>query len=157
MLRHLLSMLLGPLSLLLTLTLTSNAFGQTTPPFPVEVAYILTSQGIQVYDVDRQTGIPAFEGLATAPLRFISVVPSADDHFVYVHGSNAIYGRGTLYVYRTDSTGMLRQPASQELNLPNSPHSSQFIPTENSHTQSFPGLTPTKKLTPGYYSSLSIR
>lgn len=113
-------MLLGPLFCALSLTLTLNTFGQTAPSSTVEVAYVLTSDGIQVYDVDRQTGIPTFEGLATVPLKFAAVVPSADDHFVYVYGSNAISGGPeTFYVYPTDSTGMLSQSAIQKLNLPN--------------------------------------
>ena len=113
--RRRLSMLLG--ALFCTLTLTIDILGQTAPSSPVEVAYVLTSAGIGVYDVDQQTGTPTFEGLATAPL-FASVVPTTDDHFVYLYGSDTLFGRQSFYVYAADSTGMLQQPAIQEFNLP---------------------------------------
>lgn len=84
----------------------------------VEVAYLLVGSTVYTYDVDRTTGNPTEEGSGTA-LDSVSntvLLPSANDHFIYVTGndnSNVEW----LWVYATDTTGIPQLPAVQALNL----------------------------------------
>lgn len=87
---------------------------------PVEIAYIVTSSTIQTYDVDPQTGFATQEGQPiNLPVTYAIVVPSPDDHFLYVSSG---YGQKVdrLWVYKTDATGRPQFPAIQELTFTHS-------------------------------------
>ncbi len=105
-------------SLLLALSLlTIPLSAQYYPSTPVDVAYVLTNTSLQTYDVDPTTGEPTAEG---QPLTILTqdglVVPSADDHFLYVFGLEDIGSR--LWVYSTDSLGVPRRVPLQILDTP---------------------------------------
>ena len=85
---------------------------------PTEVAYLLVGSTIQTYNVDRATGNPTEEGSGVMidSVSNTVVLPSSDDHFLYVTGNDS-GGIEWLWVYATDSTGVPQLPAVQALNL----------------------------------------
>jgi len=97
---------------------TPAAAGQSATS--VEVLYVVSGSTLQTFDVDRQTGLPTEEGqgVILPAITGLALVPSANDHFVYVTGYDAkLIER--LWVYSTDSTGVPQVPAIQEITLPN--------------------------------------
>src|ERR1700728_1444374 len=86
----------------------------------VEVLYIVSGSTLQTFDVDRQTGLPAEQGqgVILPAITGLALVPSANDHFVYVTGYDSqLIER--LWVYSTDATGVPQVPAIEEIMLPN--------------------------------------
>lgn len=83
-----------------------------------EVAYLLVGSTIQTYNVDRATGNPTEEGSGVMidSVSNTVVLPSSDDHFLYVTGNDS-GGIEWLWVYATDNTGVPQLPAVQALNL----------------------------------------
>jgi hypothetical protein len=95
-----------------------NAAAQLTQS-PIDVAYIVSSSGIETYDVDPQTGIPTDEGLTVVvPSNFL-IVPSANGQFLYVFGANPSTNAAQLWVYTTNSLGVPHARPIQHLNVPN--------------------------------------
>lgn len=84
----------------------------------VEVAYLLVGSTLYTYDVDRTTGNPTEEGsgVALSSVSNTVILPSANDHFIYVTGDDSSNVEW-LWVYATDSTGVPQLPAVQALNL----------------------------------------
>ncbi len=99
----------------------SSLFAQTPAGNSIEVVYNQYGSIVQTYNIDRQTGFPMQQGQGVT-LDFTSgpayIVPSADDHFLYVtaFANNQQY----LWVYATDSTGVPQLPAVQNVTLGNS-------------------------------------
>jgi hypothetical protein len=91
---------------------------QTAPASPVEALYVVSDSGIQTYDVDPQTGMPTDEGLTVVEPESPIVFPSANDHFLYVVGTNPGTGKQELWVYATTATGV-PQTEIQQVTLPN--------------------------------------
>ncbi len=89
-----------------------------SPSSGVEVLYILSGSTLVTYDVDRTTGAPTEEGSGVTidSVNNTVLLPSANDHFLYVTGNDA-QGVEWLWVYATDSTGVPQLPAVQALNL----------------------------------------
>jgi hypothetical protein len=88
------------------------------PSSAVEVAYLLVGSTVLTYDVDPTTGNPTEEGSGVTLDSVSNTVflPSSNDHFIYVTGSDSINVEW-LWVYATDSTGTPQLPAVQALNL----------------------------------------
>ena len=100
------------------LVLPANSVAQNPTSTPVEVLYIVTSSTIQTYNVDPQTGLATQEGQPiNLPVTYAIVVPSPDDHFLYVSSGYA-QKVDRLWVYKTDATGTPQFPAVQELTFP---------------------------------------
>jgi hypothetical protein len=106
------------LSLLLALP---KAVAQTSPASSsaVEVAYITSNGAVETWNVDPQTGLPTDQGQTLVPPVNFSLVPSANDHFVYITGIDPSSNIEKLWVYATDTNGMLRVKPTQVLSLPN--------------------------------------
>jgi hypothetical protein len=106
------------LSLLLGLT---RAVAQTSPASSaaVEVAYITSNGAVETWNVDPQTGLPTDQGQTLVPPVYFSLVPSADDHFVYITGTDPASNTEKLWVYATGANGVLQVKPIQKLSLPN--------------------------------------
>jgi len=92
---------------------------QSSPSAPVDVAYVLTGESLQTYDIDPTSGVPTAEGQPmTLPTQAGLVVPSADDHFLYVFGPDGKDGKDRLWVYSTDLLGVPDRVPLQILNTP---------------------------------------
>jgi hypothetical protein len=105
-----------PLYLLVPAFMSLNAAAQSAAR-GVEVLYVLTGSTVLTYNVDRQTGYASQEGQGVtldSATGSAVIVPSADDHFLYVTGNN---GREYLWVYATDDTGVPQVPPIQTLSL----------------------------------------
>ena len=87
------------------------------PSSSTEVLYLLEGSAVHTYDIDRQTGSPTQEGSGVTldATQTIIMVPSADDHFLYVTGY--VGSTESLWVYATDSTGVPQLPAIQTVAL----------------------------------------
>jgi hypothetical protein len=85
----------------------------------VEVLYIVSDATVQTFDVDRQSGFPTEEGqgVILPAITNAAVVPSPDDHFLYVTGYDSQLIEW-LWVYPTDTTGVPQFPAIQKIKLP---------------------------------------
>lgn len=107
-------------SFLLALSLLTIPVSAQSPSTPVDVAYVLTTASLQTYDVDPTTGVPTAEGQPiTLPTQAALVVPSADDHFLYVLGLQDKIGKPQrLWVYSTDSLGVPHRAPLQILGTP---------------------------------------
>lgn len=83
-----------------------------------EVVYLLTNSTLLTYNVDRTTGNPTEEGtgITLDSVTNTVLLPSANDHFVYVTGYDATSSE-YLWVYATDATGVPLLPAIQALSL----------------------------------------
>ncbi len=93
------------------------AIGQSSA-VPVEVVYVLTST-LQTYNVNPQTGYATQEGEGITLENTTGgaiVVPSPNDHFLYVTGYN---GDEYLWVYATDANGVPEVPPIQTVKLDN--------------------------------------
>ncbi len=106
------------LGLLLALT---RAVAQTSPSSSsaVEVAYITSNGAVETWTVDPQTGLPTDQGETLVPPVNFSLVPSADDHFVYITGTDPSSNTQKLWVYATGANGVLQVKPIQVLNLAN--------------------------------------
>lgn len=90
---------------------------------PTEVVY-MNGATVHTYNIDRETGLPAQQGQAInlfperAPdyTDWAIVHPSADGHFLYVTGGDS-EASVNLWVFATESNGVPRLPAQQELNF----------------------------------------
>jgi hypothetical protein len=102
------------LSLLLSAT---SAVAQTSSA--VEVAYITSNGAAETWNVDPQTALPTDQGQTLVPPASFSLVPSADDHFVYITGTDPSTNTEKLWVYATGANGVLEETPVQELNLSN--------------------------------------
>ncbi len=107
------------------LILSANAIAQTSPAQPpLEVVYMLNGATVQTYIIDRETGMPTQQGEAInlfperAPnyADWAIVQPSADGHFLYVTGGDS-EASVNLWVFATESNGVPRLPALQELSF----------------------------------------
>ena len=87
------------------------------PSSPAQVVYIVNDGGMQVYDVNPQTGNPTFEANVTVEAVDATVVPSANDHFIYVLGTNPGSGAEQLWDYPTTPTGVPLNPPLQQVDL----------------------------------------
>jgi hypothetical protein len=84
---------------------------------PVDVAYVTSQGAIETWTVDPATGTPTDQGQTlVAPVSF-SLVPSADDHFVYIEGTDPTTNTEKLWVYATDSNGVPQATPVQTLGL----------------------------------------
>jgi hypothetical protein len=93
------------------------AIAQSSPA-PVDVVYVMGST-MQTYNVNPETGEPTLEGEGIRLQNTTSgatVVPSPNDHFLYVTGYN---GDEYLWVYATDANGVPQVPPIQTLKLNN--------------------------------------
>jgi hypothetical protein len=98
--------------------LTAPLSAQHSPSTPVEVAYVVTNGSLQTYDVDPTTGVPTAEGQPlTIPTQGALVVPSADDHFLYVFGLDS-KDINRLWVYSADLLGVPHRVPLQILDTP---------------------------------------
>lgn len=96
---------------------SESASVKSTPSSSTEVVYLLANSAVLTYDVDRTTGSPTEEGGVTLDSAANTVLlPSANDHFVYVTGNDST-GSEYLWVYATDVTGVPLLPAVQALSL----------------------------------------
>jgi hypothetical protein len=84
----------------------------------VEVVHLLEGSTVLTYDVDRQTGYANQEGpgVTVDATQGGVIVPSADDHFLYMTGNN---GSEYLWAYATAATGVPQVPPIQRLSLQN--------------------------------------
>jgi hypothetical protein len=90
-------------------TFAQNAEAETSSP--VEVLYVVDTYVVVTFDVDPSTGIPTRVGtLAVAPF-FPTAVPSLNDHFLYVLGTDK--GVDEMWVYATDAKGTPQNPPIQ--------------------------------------------
>ena len=107
-------------SLFLALSLLSAPLSaQHSPSTPVDVAYVATNGSLQTYDVDPTTGVPTAEGEPLKiPTQGALVVPSTDDHFLYVFGLDGQDSNDRLWVYSTDSLGVPHRAPLQILDTP---------------------------------------
>ncbi len=110
-------------SLLLTLAvicLVIPALAQRTTSSPVDVAYVAADFNVlQAFDVDPNTGIPTAVGAAiTLSENGSYVIPSPDDHFVYVISWDKA-NHEQLRAYATEEDGSHQQPPVQVLNVSN--------------------------------------
>jgi hypothetical protein len=99
---------------LLLLMPAAYGFAQSSP---VEVAYVSTDAGIHVYNVDPQTAIPTYLGLVVVVPANPQVVPSANGRFLYLTGNNPGSNAQQLWVYATDTRGMIPPNYLQQINL----------------------------------------
>lgn len=83
-----------------------------------EVVYLVANTTLLTYDVDRTTGNPTEQGQGVTldSVTNTVLVPSANDHFLYVTGYDATSSE-YLWVYATDSTGVPLLPAIQAVSL----------------------------------------
>src|ERR1700686_3902175 len=99
------------LSLCLVLCVSSFAFASS-----VEVVYVAQGTSIVTYNVDPQTlnytqvGTLSIKGAST----FGSVVPSPNDHFIYVMAADATQTTH-LYVYATAANGVPQSRPTQTI------------------------------------------
>jgi hypothetical protein len=84
---------------------------------PVQVVYIVNNGGMQVYDVNPQTGLPTYVANVTVEAVDPTAIPSANDHFLYVLGTNPGSGAEQLWVYATTPAGVPLNPPIQQLDL----------------------------------------
>jgi hypothetical protein len=101
-----------------------KTMAQAVPPLPIDVVYTFDSQSLETRVVDRATGIPVLKGFTRLDLaNDPTIVPSPDDHFLYVFG----FIRGgeilQLAVYPTDTNGVPRNSPVQRVDFPFSPFS----------------------------------
>ncbi|MGA7221110.1 MAG: hypothetical protein WBX38_22535 [Candidatus Sulfotelmatobacter sp.] len=96
--------------------LTAQNMPQQTSS-PAQVVYFVNDGGMQVYDVNPQTGNPTYEANVTVEAVDPTVVPSANDHFIYVLGTNPGSGAEQLWVYPTTPTGVPLNPPLQQVDL----------------------------------------
>jgi hypothetical protein len=101
-------------TLVFGLLVPASLFAQSAP---VEVAYVSTDSGVYVYNIDPQTAIPTSLGLAIVVPANPQVVPSANDHFLYITGNNPGSNAEQLWVYATDANGMIPANYLQQINL----------------------------------------
>jgi hypothetical protein len=94
-----------------------NARAASEPSSAIDVVYIVNNGGLETYDVDAQTGIPADEGLFVVPPENPTVVPSSNDHFIYVIGNNPGSGALQMWVFATNSVGVPQYPPIQTINF----------------------------------------
>ena len=110
------SLLMSALTLCLLMppSLTIAQTAAPSQPSPqVEVVYILDHNQVITYDVDPDTGIPTRQGsLALVPF-FPTIIPSIDDHYLYVTGTEK--GVWQLWAYATDASGSPQNPPIQTL------------------------------------------
>jgi DNA-binding beta-propeller fold protein YncE len=95
----------------------------------VDVQYILSGATVQTFDVDAQTGFPTEEGsgVMLPAVTDQALVPSADDHFLYVTGYDSeLVNR--LWVFAADATGAPQLPAIQEIKLTTNTYAFQIDP-----------------------------
>lgn len=90
-------------------------------PSAIEVAYMQFESTLLTFDVDRQTGFPTEvgQGVTLDAATDAVLLPSANDHFVYVTGYDSQH-QEQLWVYATDTTGVPKLPAVQTLSLADS-------------------------------------
>jgi hypothetical protein len=82
------SSLFAPLLSLFILSPLPTTVAQThSSSSLVEVVYLLDHNEIVTYDVDPDTGIPTRQGTLAVPPLFPTIIPSIDDHFLYVTGT----------------------------------------------------------------------
>ncbi|HTS09443.1 MAG TPA: hypothetical protein VMP68_28020 [Candidatus Eisenbacteria bacterium] len=103
-------------------TLAESA--NSTAPSPVEVLYLFSrstpeTYDIQTYDVDPSYGDSTMAGTVSVNVpsnSYCSLVPRADDHYVYLF---CAYGTGgtVLQVYATDSSGVPQDSPIQTVKL----------------------------------------
>jgi hypothetical protein len=91
---------------------------KSTSASATEVVYLLTNSTLLTYDVDRSSGFPTEvgRGVTLESVTNTVLLPSANDHFVYVTGYDSTISE-YLWVYATDSTGRPLLPAVQKLSL----------------------------------------
>jgi hypothetical protein len=90
---------------------------QAAPQSPVDVAYVVSSSGIETYNVDLQTGQPTDLGLTVVVPPNPTVVPSANGQFLYVFGTDPGTGAQQLWVYATNSMGVPQSTPIQQLDF----------------------------------------
>ena len=101
------------------LNLPFNAMAQDAGPQPTDVVYLLPDATLATYVINRATGIPALKGLTTLDVTgFTTIVPSPDDHFLYIFGFDPISGNSQLLVYPTDRDGVPRTRPIQRIDFP---------------------------------------
>jgi hypothetical protein len=101
----------------------SVAYVRDKGPSPIDVLYLFAwdtadTYNIQTYNVDPRYGDATLAGTVSvnAPSNYCSLVPRADDHYVYLF---CAYGTGgtVLQVYETDSYGAPQNPPIQTVKL----------------------------------------
>lgn len=143
-------LLMSALNLCLLLP-ASLTIAQTTPSGlspQVEVVYVLDHNQVVTYDVDPDTGIPTQQGTLAAVPFFPTIIPSIDDHFLYVTGTDK--GVYKLWAYATDATGSPQNPPIQTLTFksgtwnftvhPNGKFAYAAQLVRNSQGQNVPGI-----------------
>ena len=95
-------------------------FGQSPSSNPIDVVYVLRDFNVlQAYDVDPKTGIPNAVGEQVVISENGSyVIPSPDDHFVYVLAWDKANNE-QLRVFATDEQGVIHQPPIQAVKISN--------------------------------------
>lgn len=95
----------------------SPALAQHPTSIPLDVVYVIEDfNQLQAYDVDAKTGIPTAAGTAiTISDEGSYVIPSPDDHFVYILAWDTA-NNVQLRVFSTDEDGALQQPPVQVMN-----------------------------------------
>lgn len=115
--------------LALTLTILIPALSRAAQNAPsssaIDIAYIVNNGAIETYDVDPLTGIPTDEGQFGVPPVNPTVIPSSNDHFLYVIGNNPGSGALELWVYANNSIGVPQYPPIQTINFES--YTSNFI------------------------------
>lgn len=116
--RH--SSLLATTLVLSLLSPLKSAIAQSTwsePLAATDVVYIVVNSGIETYNVDPKTGIAVPYGITQLPAVFDTVVPSINDHFVYVYSYSIKMKTTKLWAYATDSNGVPQTPAVQTMSF----------------------------------------
>jgi hypothetical protein len=120
--------MLNRISALLSFALIFNSLTGATaaiaqpssaPSTPVDVAYVINQGAIETWTLDPATGTPTDQGQTLVAPVYFSLVPSADDHFVYIEGTDPTTNTDTLWVYATDSNGVPQATPVQTLSLSN--------------------------------------
>lgn len=103
----------------------TSTMAQAGRPLPIDVVYTLHGESLETYVINRTTGIPVLKGLKKLDLANspIIIIPSPDDHFLYVFGFSPGSKILQLVVYRTDANGVPRNSAVQQVDFPYPPFS----------------------------------
>src|SRR5579862_287750 len=106
------------LSLFVTPSHAQSTRRNSSSTSSTEVVYLLANSTLLTYNVDRATGNPTEQGQGVTLDSVTNTVllPSANDHFIYVTGYDATSSE-YLWVYATDTTGVPVLPAIQALSL----------------------------------------